>query len=847
MKIITRTLLSLSLPALLLATGGSYATTLQNVESMTQPSGKSALRLHFDSKVSMPKSFILKQSSNIVLDFPDVKSSMKQRSKKFNSKSIKNVRFAKGAKKLRVMVSLNKLTKYTTSIQGNDVVITFDDNQAAPQVVAHKAVATGPTGAQRKAVAAKKRAELQRKQIAGQQRYALQQKQAENQRKQALVAQTRTEAKRKQVTATQKRAESKRQLAIATQKRAEAQRKQTLAAQQRVANQRKHAIAAQKRAQAAKNAASANRVAGSVVKQKSVRHQAVASNYVARPKNSTAKYRPTQKTAAYRPQARAQSNLLGPVEFHRTQAGGGQVIIKLPHPSTVVESRKVGNTVVVTLKNVSARQPRKRIDVLDFATPASYIDITRNGRDVQIKMLANAAFDFKSSQEGRDYFVNLNKPKRKIVRANPLAPKKKNYHGKKLSLNFQDIEVRSVLQLLADFTNKNIVVSDSVKGNITLRLKDVPWDQALDIVLESKGLAMRNNGNVIWVAPAVELDAKEQRDLQALKRKQSLEPLVTEYISVNYAKVEDMAELIKSAGGNKDDGSSLLSKRGNVSLDIRTNTLLIQDTASRVNDIRNMVGNLDVAVRQVSIESRIVVATDEFSKDLGTRFGVTTFGGNAALSGGINGTNAMVGDLLSNSSSVAVPNVADRLNFNLPAATGGAAKVALSLLSKDFLLDLELSALQAENKGEIVSTPRVVTADKKKALIEQGVEIGYRTESRSGGTTVAFKKAVLSLEVTPQITPDEHIIMDLVVNQDTVGDIIEGVPSINTREINTQVLVDNGQTVVLGGVHEQVKSNRVDSVPLLSDVPVIGKLFRRTTNRDQKRELLIFVTPKILK
>ena len=729
MKIITRTLLGLSLPALLLATGSSYAAaSLQNVDTTIQPSGKSVLRLHFDSKVGMPKSFVMQQSSSIVLDFPGAATAMSKRSKNLNSKTVKSVKFAKGANKLRVMVSLNKLPKYTTSIRGNDVVLTFDDNQ--------------------------------------------------------------TVAKRPVI---------KRQ-----------------------------------------TAATMNRAKGPVVRQKSVRHQAVASNYVARPRTAAARYRPAQQRAVYRG-----SNVLGPVDFQRTQDGGGRAIIKLPHPATKVESRKVGNTVVITLKNVKARQPKKRIDVLDFATPASYIDIARSGRDVQIKILANAAFDYSTSKNGNNFIVNMAKSKKKIVRANPLSPKKKTYHGKKLSLNFQDIEVRSVLQLLADFTDKNIVVSDSVAGNITLRLKDVPWDQALDIVLESKGLGMRNNGNVIWVAPASELEAKEQRDLQALKRKQALEPLVTEYIPVNYAKASDIVELVRSAGG-KGEGS-LLSKRGSVTLDKRTNTLLVQDTASRVNDIREMVKNLDVTVRQVSIESRIVVATDEFSKDLGTRFGVTTFGKHAALSGGVRGTDAMVGDLLRNSSTVPVPALSDRLNFNLPAATAGAAKMALSLLSKDFLLDLELSALQAENKGEIISTPRVVTADKKAAMIEQGVEIGYKTESQSGGTTVAFKKAVLSLQVTPQITPDEHVIMDLLVKQDTVGDIIEGVPSINTREVQTQVLVDNGQTVVLGGVHEAVKTNKVESVPVLGDVPVLGQLFKRSVNRDQKRELLIFVTPKIIK
>ena len=745
MKIITRTLLGLSLPALLLATGSSYAAArLQNVDTTIQPSGKSVLRLHFDSKVGMPKSFVMKQSSSIVLDFPGAATAMSKRSKYLNSKSVKSVKFAKGANKLRVMVSLNKLSKYTTSIRGNDVVLTFDDNH---------------TVAQRPVV--------------------------------------------------------KRPPALA------------------------------RRAPVRQTAASMNRAKGPVVRQKSVKRQAVASNYVARPRTAAARYQPAQHRPVSQRVAYRGGNVLGPVDFQRTQDGGGKAVISLPHPSTKVESRKVGNTVILTLKDVKARQPRKRIDVLDFATPASYIDIARSGRDVQVKILANAAFDYSTTQNGNKFIVNLAKSKQKIVRANPLAPKKKTYRGKKLSLNFQDIEVRSVLQLLADFTNKNIVVSDSVQGNITLRLKDVPWDQALDIVLESKGLGMRNNGNVIWVAPASELEAKEQRDLQALKRKQALEPLVTEYISVNYAKAEDIVDLVRSAGG-KGEGS-LLSKRGSVTLDKRTNTLLVQDTASRVNDIRDMVKNLDVSVRQVSIESRIVVATDEFSKDLGTRFGVTTFGKNAALSGGINGTNSMVGDLLRNSSTVPVPNVSDRLNFNLPASTAGAAKMALSLLSKDFLLDLELSALQAENKGEIISTPRVVTADKKAAMIEQGVEIGYKTESQSGGTTVAFKKAVLSLQVTPQITPDEHVIMDLLVKQDTVGDIIEGVPSINTREVQTQVLVDNGQTVVLGGVHEAVKTNKVEKVPMLGDVPVLGQLFQRTVNRDQKRELLIFVTPKILK
>ncbi|GAA0414503.1 type IV pilus secretin PilQ family protein [Cocleimonas flava] len=766
MKIITRTLLGLSLPALLLATGSSYATArLQSVDSAIQSSGKSSLRLHFDSKVGIPKSFLMKQPAGIVLDFENAERGMGKRSHQVNSKSVKGVKLAGAGDKLRVMVSLNKLTKYTTSLQGNDVVLTFDDQQAAPN-------------------------------------------------------NAQAQAKARQVAA-QKRA--------AEQKRAAVQRNQA----------RK---AAEAKRLAAYKPADLNKRPGPVVKAKSVKQQAVASNYVARPKTTQAKYKPTQRAVTHRsPQHRA-NHVLGQIDFHRTENAGGRALIKLPSAATVVESRKFGNTVVLTIKNTAAKQAKKRIDVLDFATPASYIDIIRSGRDVQVKIMANSAFEFDTSKNGANYIVNLKKVKPK-AKTNPLVQKKKHYKGKKLSLNFQDIEVRSVLQLLADFTDKNIVVSDSVKGNITLRLKDVPWDQALDIVLESKGLAMRSNGNVIWVAQATELEAKEQRELQAHKRKQALEPLITEYIPVNYAKAADMLAMIQSDTGTE---HSAISARGYASGDERTNTIIVRETASRVADIKNLIKSLDVPVQQVSVESRIVIATDEFSKELGARFGATAFGKNLSTSGSSESTSSMVNDLVGGGSSVAVPGLSDRLNVNMP-VTAAAGQIAFSLLSGDYLLDLELSALQAENKGEVISTPRVVTADKKKALIEQGVEIPYTEASSSGAATVAFKKAVLSLEVTPQITPDEHVIMDLKVNQDTVGEIYADVPSINTREINTQVLVGNGQTVVLGGVHEEVKSSKVDKVPVLGDVPVLGRLFRTDTDNDEKRELLIFVTPKIMK
>ena len=780
MRIITRTLLGLSLPALLLATGSSYAAArLQNVDSTMLPSGQSALRLHFDSKVGLPQTFIMKQPAGIVLDFPDATTAMGKRSKALNARSVKKVRVASGAKKLRIMVSLNKLTKYTTSVKGNNIILTFDDKQVVRQ---KPRIVRKPTPVTR---------------------------------------------------------------------------------QPRVVQQRK---VIPKRRVAVREVPDQNLVPGPVVRQKSVKYQAVASTYVPRraapqrrvvakrvvtprprPVVRQAKYRPVApRRAAYQPVVNR--NVLGAIDFHRTQNGGGRAIIRLPSTATIVNSRKSGNSIILTVKNTNARQPRKRIDVTDFATPASYIDVARNGRDVQIKVIASSAFDFKVSRNANQYVIDIQKQKRKVA-VNPLQLKKKVYRGKKLSLNFQDIEVRSVLQLLADFTNKNIVVSDSVKGNITLRMKDVPWDQALDIVLESKGLAMRSNGNVIWVAPAKELSAKEQSELQALQRKQALEPLITDYISVNYAKAEDLVKLVQSSANNKSEGS-LLSKRGSVSVDKRTNTLLIQDTASHVNDVRALIKTLDVPVRQVSIESRIVYATDGFTKKLGARFGVTKFNGNSGISGGLGATNSMVNDLAGGSGTVGIPSVADRLNVNMP-VVGAAGKLAFSLLSKDYLLDLELSALQAENKGEVISTPRVVTANKKKAVIEKGVEVPYETESASGGTTIAFKKAVLGLEVTPQITPDDHVIMDLLVRQDEINSYYQSssgqIPIIDTRNVTTQVLVDNGQTVVLGGVHEEINTHDVTKVPLLGDLPVVGNLFKTKGNKKNKRELLIFVTPKIMR
>jgi type IV pilus assembly protein PilQ len=417
-----------------------------------------------------------------------------------------------------------------------------------------------------------------------------------------------------------------------------------------------------------------------------------------------------------------------------------------------------------------------------------------------------------------------------------------------------------VLQLLAETSGRNIVVSDTVQGNVTLRLRNVPWDQALDIVMTTKGLDMRQNGNVIIVAPAEEIAARETADLEAKAAITELEPLYSEFLQVNYAKAGDLASLISGSGG---DGNALLSGRGSIAVDDRTNTLLVQDTAERLQDIRRMVSTLDVPIKQVLIESRIVVVNDDFSRDLGMRLGVTalhesgTGDGGTFITGTGSGSDTMVNSAIDNLGTsgtifpVEVPQLGDRYNVNVP-ISNAAGRFALAVLEGDFLVDLELTALEAEGRGEIVSTPRVITANQKEARIEQGVEIPYQQSASSGATTIQFKKAVLSLTVTPQITPDNNIIMDLLVHKDSVGDIISTgglggtVPSIDTRAVQTQVLVADGQTVVLGGIYETERRETINKVPFLGDIPVLGYLFKSKQRTDNKAELLIFVTPRIL-
>ena len=553
-------------------------------------------------------------------------------------------------------------------------------------------------------------------------------------------------------------------------------------------------------------------------------------------------------------------NNLRSVDFRRTASGGARVIITLPSGNARISDDKRANILNLVLHDIDVPQNwQKRLDVLDFATPVSAVQITQRGGNGRISIHANQGFTYRTEMNRNTYTVHIDQIKTDRDAAGKKLKlgekKKKVFNGEKLSLNFQDIEVRAVLQLLADFTDKNIVVSDSVDGNITVRLKDVPWDQALDIVLESKNLGMRENGNVVWVAPNAELDAKEAKELEIAKRKIELESLVTEYIPINFAKATDLVTLIEKRGAAAEGAShSLLSKRGSVSFDERTNTLLVKDTATQVEQIRDLIKVLDVPVQQVLIESRIVIANDEFGKELGARFGASprwvnndSIGlGAGTLSGASDSYYTSIADAASGgNSTVKIPGISDRLNVNLP-VVGAAGSFGFSLLTSDFMLDLELSALQAESKGEIVATPRVITSNQTTATIEQGVEIPYQQASSSGATNVAFKKAVLSLEVTPQITPDEHISMDLKVNQDTVGQVYANVPSIDTRQIQTKVLVENGQTIVLGGVHEETRINGTTKVPVLGDLPVVGRLFRKNNRSENKRELLIFVTPKIV-
>jgi type IV pilus assembly protein PilQ len=548
------------------------------------------------------------------------------------------------------------------------------------------------------------------------------------------------------------------------------------------------------------------------------------------------------------------------VDFRRTRDGGGRVIVNLSDPSTPVDIRQEGGRVVAIFQDTALpAELMRRLDVTDFATPVTTVDTLRTNLDTRIVISADGNYEQLAYQSDNEFSIEINPAVEEERGESGLFSETKEYEGQRLTLNFQDIETRAVLQLLAETSGRNIVVSDTVQGNVTLRLRNVPWDQALDIVMTTKGLDMRQNGNVIIVAPAEEIAARETADLEAQQAISELEPLYSEFLQVNYAKAGDLAELISADAGN-----SLLSDRGSIAVDDRTNTLLVQDTAERLQNIRRMVRTLDIPIKQVLIESRIVVVNDDFSRDLGVRLGVTAYKENSTdgvtvISGSGIGTDTMVNSVLDNLADPAngtifpiqLPTLNNRYNVTVPIAEP-AGRFSLAVLETDYLVDLELSAMEAEGRGEIVSTPRVITANQKQAIIEQGVEIPYQQSASSGATTIQFKKAVLSLTVTPQITPDNNIIMDLLVHKDSVGEIISTgglggtVPSIDTRNVQTQVLVADGQTVVLGGIYETERRETINKVPVLGDIPFAGALFRSKQRIDNKAELLIFVTPRIL-
>jgi type IV pilus assembly protein PilQ len=521
-------------------------------------------------------------------------------------------------------------------------------------------------------------------------------------------------------------------------------------------------------------------------------------------------------------------NQIDNIDFKRGQQDEAQLLVKLIDSKVAVDvSNKLGKIYIEFHNTEILEDYIYKLDVTDFGTLVNGIETFKEGRNALLVVDIEGPFEYKHQQFNNVFSLTINAK----VKEDGYLGEEENFSGRAISLNFQDISVRTVLQIIADYNGFNLVTSDSVVGNITLRLDGVPWDQALDIILKVKGLDKRMLGNILMVAPSDELAAREARDLQAQQQVQELAPLYSEYVQVNYAKAAEFAALIK----NQDN--SILSTRGSVSVDERTNTLLLRDTAKSIEDIKRMVLVLDIPVRQVIIESRMVTVKDNINEELGIRWGVTDSDGESSISGSLAGAGSST-----------VPNLNDRLNVNLP-VTNPAGSIAFQVarLADGTILDLELSAMEKENKGEIIASPRITTANQKEAYIEQGVEIPYQEAASSGATSTQFKKAVLSLTVTPHITPDDRIILDLVVTQDTVSDLSNGTaPAIDTQRIGTQVLVNNGETIVLGGIYQQQIISSVSKVPVLGDIPYFGWMFRNSSNFNEKKELLIFVTPRIV-
>lgn len=550
------------------------------------------------------------------------------------------------------------------------------------------------------------------------------------------------------------------------------------------------------------------------------------------------------------------------IDFRRGDAGEGKVIVQLSSPGISIDVEEVaGGIEVGFLQTDLPNALRRKLDVTDFATPVSMINAQAGSLRSVLKIDAKGDYDYLAYQADNEYVISI-----KPLTVAEIEEKKAKfaYTGEKLSLNFQNIEVRSVLQLIADFTDLNLVASDTVKGSITLRLDNVPWDQALELVLKTKGLDKRQVGNVLMVAPAAEIAERERQELATQKQLEELAPLRTEYIRVRYANARELFDLFipeGGAGGGAGSGSgsdrnstgSILSDRGHAIVDERTNSIILTDTEDKINDFRKVVEQVDIPIRQVMIEARIVIASNDFRKELGSRisFGSQSQTNGASIdssgsleeffnNGGDNGAFRLVND------DGAAVTLADTTAVNL-GVNNAFGSVATSIISGDVLLGLELSALEETGFAEIVSQPKVITGDKQQASIESGTEIAFQEASASGATTVSFKDAVLRLDVTPQITPDDNIIMDLIINQDSVGDITNaGIPSIDVTKLETQVLVADGQTVVLGGIFQVETGKESFKVPLLGDIPVLGRLFKRTDNREDKRELIIFITPRIM-
>ena len=546
------------------------------------------------------------------------------------------------------------------------------------------------------------------------------------------------------------------------------------------------------------------------------------------------------------------------IDFRRGVENAGRIVIDLDSNQVGVDIRQQGDKLVVEFLKTSLPEGlRRKLDVSDFGTPVQMISAVQSGDRVRMTIEPKGQWEHSAYQSDNQLVVEIRQQKNddgKLAQGG-------GYRGEKLSLNFQNIEVRSLLQVIADFTNFNVVTSDSVAGNVTLRLKDVPWDQALDIILQAKGLGMKKNGNVLQIAPKDELAAKEKAELEAQAAIQDLEPLRTQSFQLNYAKAADIAEqLTRSSGIQGGNTSRILSNRGSVIAEPRTNQIFVSDIPSRLAQVQEMIAKLDVAVRQVLIEARIVEASDSFGRSLGVKLGGSDLRGvrggdpgyrvrgsnRVALGGSYNAVSATTGE---GESSMLNTSTTQFLNLPATGIDGNApATFALSLFSAaaNRFLNLELSAMEADGQGKVVSSPRVVTANQVKAIIEQGTEFAYQESAQNGATSVQFKKAVLSLEVTPQITPEGSIILDLAVNKDSPGTVVAGAMSIDTKRVKTQVLVENGGTVVIGGIFELTEKDSVAKVPLLGDIPVVGNLFKNRTRSSRKEEILVFITPKII-